>query len=295
MKIAVSYENAISRVRDLDALMAQRAATPAASQVADTPEAQAFATMLKQQMAATATTALADDGSGGDPAAAPTLPALPGATPGALPATTAGVVPAALPAAAPGVVPGGYPGAAYPAPGYAAPAYPLMVPVGGGYPTVGTGYPAVGAAPGMAPPPAAAYPAVGGYPGAVLPPAYGQPVAAAPPVQQAPSRLTGDLTGLNPELRAGLEQVAAKLGTKLNVLSGNRTRAEQEELYQRFLNGTGNLAAPPGTSRHESGRAADVYVNGVALADVPGARKAAATAGLGFPVPGEAWHVERLR
>lgn len=116
----------------------------------------------------------------------------------------------------------------------------------------------------------------------------GHPVA-------APSRLTGDLTGLDPGLRASLEQVASGMGRTLDVVSGLRTRAEQEHLYQKYLAGTGNLAAVPGTSRHESGMAADVYVDGVALADVPGGREAAARAGLGFPVPGEAWHVEPTR
>lgn len=109
----------------------------------------------------------------------------------------------------------------------------------------------------------------------------------------APSRLTGDLDGLDPGLRAGLEQVAQRLGRELDVISGHRTYDEQAALYQKYLNGTGNLAAPPGHSNHESGNAADVYVDGVALADVPGGREAAAAAGLHFPVGGESWHVER--
>ena len=71
------------------------------------------------------------------------------------------------------------------------------------------------------------------------------------------------------------------------------TRAEQAELYRRYQNGTGNLAAPPGQSNHEHGDAADAYINGVALANVAGAREAAQRLGLHFPVGGEAWHVER--
>ena len=111
----------------------------------------------------------------------------------------------------------------------------------------------------------------------------------------APSRLKGDLQGLDPKLRAALEQVGQRMGRDLDVVSGHRTRAEQQVLYDRYRAGTGNLAAVPGTSRHESGAAADVYIGGVALADVPGGREAAAAAGLGFPVQGEAWHVEPLR
>jgi hypothetical protein len=118
--------------------------------------------------------------------------------------------------------------------------------------------------------------------------------AVAPGQPSAPSMLRGKVEGLEPELVAGLEKVARAIGKPLEIISGLRTRQEQEELYRRYLNGTGNLAAVPGTSRHESGRAADVYVDGVALANVEGAREAAASAGLGFPVPGEAWHVERV-
>lgn len=106
------------------------------------------------------------------------------------------------------------------------------------------------------------------------------------------STVTGDTFGLHPTLRAALEQIARGMGTPLEVVSGLRTRDEQEHLHREFLAGTGNLAAVPGTSRHESGQAADVYVNGVALADVPGGAAIAAAAGVGFPVPGEAWHAE---
>lgn len=115
---------------------------------------------------------------------------------------------------------------------------------------------------------------------------------AGPALAAGPSRLTGDTSGLNDTLRAALEQVAQQLGQPVEVKSGFRSRAEQAELYQRYLNGTGNLAAPPGSSNHESGNAADVYVNGVALANAPGGRAAATAAGLGFPVGGEPWHTE---
>lgn len=107
-----------------------------------------------------------------------------------------------------------------------------------------------------------------------------------------PSMLTGDLEGLDPKLTAALQQVATELGKKIDVVSGHRSREEQAELYQKYLNGTGNLAAPPGQSNHEHGGAADVYVNGVALASVEGGREAAAAAGIGFPVGGEPWHAE---
>jgi len=80
---------------------------------------------------------------------------------------------------------------------------------------------------------------------------------------------------------------AAKDGVKLQIESGLRTHAEQEKLYAAYLNGTGNLAAKPGTSNHESGEAID-YSN------TPGAfdwlKKNAAKFGFHGNVPGEPWH-----
>jgi hypothetical protein len=51
------------------------------------------------------------------------------------------------------------------------------------------------------------------------------------------------------------------------------------------LDGTGNLAAPPGSSNHEGGAAADVELT-------PKQRELAGQFGLGFPVAGEDWHIE---
>ncbi len=109
----------------------------------------------------------------------------------------------------------------------------------------------------------------------------------------AVTNVTGKTEGLDPELLRRLDAVGRELGQKLDVISGHRSYEKQAELYQAYLNGTGNLAAKPGTSNHEHGGAADVYVNGVALADVDGAREIAARHGLHFPVGGESWHVER--
>ena len=108
----------------------------------------------------------------------------------------------------------------------------------------------------------------------------------------ATAHLFGDLQGLDTLLRIRLDQLGAAMGVRLEVISGFRTHEEQQALYAQYLSGTGNLAAVPGSSRHESGRAADVYVDGVALANVSGARDAAAKLGIGFPVGGEAWHTE---
>jgi len=66
---------------------------------------------------------------------------------------------------------------------------------------------------------------------------------------------------LTPAASAAYNSLAAaykKAGFgNLSVISGGRTYAEQQRLYQMYLNGTGNLAAKPGTSVHESGRAVD--------------------------------------
>ena len=47
---------------------------------------------------------------------------------------------------------------------------------------------------------------------------------------------------------------------KVYVLSGPRSYAEQKRLYDAYMNGTGNPANRPGTSTHEFGTGADVYV-----------------------------------
>ena len=71
-----------------------------------------------------------------------------------------------------------------------------------------------------------------------------------------------------------------------------RTYAEQVALYAASLNGTGNLAAKPGTSNHEKGKAADVSVGGSPVGASSKRRRACQNYKLGFPVKGEAWHVE---
>ena len=104
--------------------------------------------------------------------------------------------------------------------------------------------------------------------------------------------LTGDTQGMDPKLAGALAEIGQRLGKKLDIRSGFRSRQEQEVLYQKYLNGTGNLAAKPGSSNHESGNAADVYIDGVALNSHPQAKAVAAELGVTFPVPGEPWHAQ---
>jgi hypothetical protein len=79
---------------------------------------------------------------------------------------------------------------------------------------------------------------------------------------------------------------AKKDGVNLQINSAHRSRAEQERLYAAYLNGTGNLAAKPGTSNHEKGQAID-------FKNTPGAYDwlAKNAEKYGFKnLPGEPWH-----
>ena len=74
-------------------------------------------------------------------------------------------------------------------------------------------------------------------------------------------------------------------------MSGYRSYAQQAELYRRYLAGVGPLAAPPGTSAHETGRALDVAT--------PAGRRAVDLLGAPFgwqktEAPSEWWHVNYL-
>jgi hypothetical protein len=92
------------------------------------------------------------------------------------------------------------------------------------------------------------------------------------------------LLRFQPPLAQALLQLAKASGEPLQFNSGFRTRAEQEAAYADYLAG-GTLAAVPGTSNHEFGRAADL-----SLTDKQ--RELLPEFGLGLPVPGEDWHVE---
>lgn len=79
---------------------------------------------------------------------------------------------------------------------------------------------------------------------------------------------------------------AKKDGIQLQISSAHRSRAEQERLYAAYKNGTGNLAARPGTSNHEKGQAVD-------FKNTPGAHAwlARNAERFGFKnLPGEPWH-----
>jgi hypothetical protein len=101
--------------------------------------------------------------------------------------------------------------------------------------------------------------------------------------------VTGD-TDYRPEVGKALEAMALSTGQSIFVRSGGRTMAEQAILYQRYLEGKGNLAAKPDPAApHVAGRAADISPGRSVFGGVAG------RFGLGFTVPSEDWHIELLK
>jgi D-alanyl-D-alanine carboxypeptidase len=96
----------------------------------------------------------------------------------------------------------------------------------------------------------------------------------------------GPISGLEDSFEAIVLRILGQGAGAVSVISGFRTRQQQEELYRRYLAGTGNLAARPGTSMHERGLAVDF--GGVRSIYT----RLAKAAGLIAPVSGEPWHWE---
>lgn len=99
--------------------------------------------------------------------------------------------------------------------------------------------------------------------------------------------VTGD-TDYSPTLGKRLEALAKAAGQSIYVQEGGRTIAEQAARYQTYLNG-GNVAAKPTPNAP--------HVRGVAADITPGQAvfgRLAAKFGLGFPVPGEPWHIQLM-
>jgi LAS superfamily LD-carboxypeptidase LdcB len=100
--------------------------------------------------------------------------------------------------------------------------------------------------------------------------------------------LTGDLDA-DPALMQRLEALAAQRGESWKVTSGLRTVAEQQVLWDNRHNNPFPVA-PPGTSNHQHGNAADVTINGRPIQDVISA-DVLLRAGI-RPLEGDAVHVE---
>jgi LAS superfamily LD-carboxypeptidase LdcB len=102
------------------------------------------------------------------------------------------------------------------------------------------------------------------------------------------AHLDGD-TDASPELLGKLEALAAQKGMHFHINSGLRTIEEQQRLWDNRGSNPFPVARP-GTSRHQSGRAADVSIGGRPIQDVIPADELRA-AGLN-PLAGDAVHVE---
>lgn len=90
-----------------------------------------------------------------------------------------------------------------------------------------------------------------------------------------------------------MQQAAAKQGVSIKIVSGFRTMAEQQYLYNCYLNkncNNGNLAAKPGYSNHQSGHALDLNTSSSAVLNWLNAN--GASFGFKRTVPSEAWHWE---
>lgn len=94
------------------------------------------------------------------------------------------------------------------------------------------------------------------------------------------------IAGLYDPLASIVQRIVNESRGAVHVVSGWRDSRKQAALYAAYKAGRGNLAAPPGSSRHERGAAVDF--GGVLSVW----RRLAAKYGLIFPVKGENWHAE---
>ncbi len=89
-----------------------------------------------------------------------------------------------------------------------------------------------------------------------------------------------------------MHAAAQRAGINLHVNSAFRSMEEQRALYQKYLNGTGNLAAKPGYSNHQGGIALDINVGGTGTSTYKWLAAHAKEYGFVRTVPSEPWHWE---
>jgi len=89
-----------------------------------------------------------------------------------------------------------------------------------------------------------------------------------------------------------MARAASKAGIDLRIRSGFRSHEKQKRLYKEYVRGQGHLAARPGYSNHESGRALDIYITDYRVLEW--LQNHGAEYGFHRTVPGEAWHWEYL-
>jgi len=113
--------------------------------------------------------------------------------------------------------------------------------------------------------------------------------AAAATSRATPTPTSAGRGNVDAELLRRFDQFNASVGGVLNIVSGYRSSARQAQLYAAYLNGTGNLAARPGTSNHEKSPARAIDYGPASWARTAGAYKF----GLKAPISSEPWHLER--
>ncbi len=90
-----------------------------------------------------------------------------------------------------------------------------------------------------------------------------------------------------------MQQAAAAQGVSIRIVSGFRTQAQQQYLYNCYINGNcnnGNLAARPGYSNHQSGHALDLNTSSGGVYNWLAAN--AVAFGFKRTVSSEPWHWE---
>jgi LAS superfamily LD-carboxypeptidase LdcB len=86
---------------------------------------------------------------------------------------------------------------------------------------------------------------------------------------------------------------ARKAGIELAIRSGFRSHEKQKQLYREYKKGWGNLAAKPGYSNHQNGKAVDIYIDDYRVYEW--LRANAKKFGFKRTVRREAWHWEYIR
>ncbi|HSP77576.1 MAG TPA: peptidoglycan-binding protein [Myxococcaceae bacterium] len=89
-----------------------------------------------------------------------------------------------------------------------------------------------------------------------------------------------------------MHSAARAAGINLRAVSGFRSMEQQRVLYQKYLNGTGNLAAKPGYSNHQGGIAVDITVGSTSTSTYKWLANNASRFGFVRTVPSEPWHWE---
>jgi LAS superfamily LD-carboxypeptidase LdcB len=87
-----------------------------------------------------------------------------------------------------------------------------------------------------------------------------------------------------------MAKAARKKGVHLGIRSGFRSHEMQQLLYREYQRGWGNLAARPGFSKHQSGRAVDIYIDDYVVYEW--LKDNASKFGFKRTVKREAWHWE---